>query len=217
MRDEWRQGQTVILTQSSSDHSSTSSSSWLGLLSCGSLRAQSPLSVTGSQFGILSPTDFNWLGPPWAPCYIIVSCPPASQFFRLFTQVHFLIDGSFEGQYITLLHMAKWAHRMNGTSKKENMAALKPQFNDTWSWVMRICGNGLCKLYFKVSIKNTTREWRDIQWWRCFSLSEMGRVKLVTIVSNQFPINSSTGIKYSILIVFKQLYLTHNRSEWTRE
>ena len=44
-----------------SDHSSTSFSSWLGLLNRGSLRAQSPLSAAGSHFGILSPTDLNRL------------------------------------------------------------------------------------------------------------------------------------------------------------
>ena len=67
-------GQTAILTPSSFDHSSTSFSSWLGLLNHGSLRAQSPLSAAGSQFGILSPTDPN------CPCpgYIIISHPPAS-------------------------------------------------------------------------------------------------------------------------------------------
>ena len=53
---------------------STSSSSWLGLLNCGLLRAQSPLSAAGSHFGILSPTDTNHL----APGYIIVYRPPAS-------------------------------------------------------------------------------------------------------------------------------------------
>ena len=42
-------------------HSSTSSSSWLGLLNRGSLRAQSPLSAAGSHFGFLSPTDSNRL------------------------------------------------------------------------------------------------------------------------------------------------------------
>ena len=48
---------------SSSDHSRTSFSSWLGLLNHGSLRAQSSLSAAGSQFGILSPNDTNcnWL------------------------------------------------------------------------------------------------------------------------------------------------------------
>ena len=35
-----------ILTQSSSDHSSTSSSSWLGLFNCGSMRATSPQSAS---------------------------------------------------------------------------------------------------------------------------------------------------------------------------
>ena len=53
------------IDSSSSDHSSTSFSSWLELLNRGSLRAQSPLSTAGSQFGILSPTgsNFNWLKP----------------------------------------------------------------------------------------------------------------------------------------------------------
>ena len=74
----WRRGQTVILTQSSSDHSSTPSSSWLGFLNRGSLRAQSPLSAAGSHFGILSSTDSNWLEPPRVPGYIIVLRPPAS-------------------------------------------------------------------------------------------------------------------------------------------
>ena len=53
----WRKGQTAILIPSSSDHSSTSFSSWLGLLNCGSLRAQSPLSAASSHFGLFSPTD----------------------------------------------------------------------------------------------------------------------------------------------------------------
>ena len=56
----WRRGtDCYILTQSSSDHSRTSFSSWLGLLNRGSLGDQSPLSAAGSQFGILSPTDSN--------------------------------------------------------------------------------------------------------------------------------------------------------------
>ena len=65
------------------DHSSTSFSSWLGLLNRGSLRAQSPLSAAGSHFGTLSPTDSDWLEPPRAPGYIFVSCPPASAVFSL--------------------------------------------------------------------------------------------------------------------------------------
>ena len=74
----------VHIDPSSSDHSSTSFSSWLGLLNRGSLRAQSPLSAADSQFGILSPTDSNWLEPPRAPCYIIVWRSFASAVLPLF-------------------------------------------------------------------------------------------------------------------------------------
>ena len=95
-----------ILTQSSSDHSSTSFSSWLGLLNRGSLRAQSPLSAAGSHAGILSLTDsnsnWNWPKPSVTPGYIIVFVHQLPLFLRLFTQVHLLIDGSVEGQYITV-------------------------------------------------------------------------------------------------------------------
>ena len=52
-------GTDCYIDPSSSDHSSTSFSSWLGLLNRGSLRAQRPLSAAGSHFGILSPTDSN--------------------------------------------------------------------------------------------------------------------------------------------------------------
>ena len=133
------------------DHSSTSFSSWLGLLNRGSLRAQAlsqELALTRASCPQLTPTvtatrtDWNWLQltnwltrtdqlkPSVAPGYIIVSRPPAScgrthlhriqprpqvkvifqyprpdapasQFFCLFTQVHLLIDGSVEGQYVT--------------------------------------------------------------------------------------------------------------------
>ena len=60
----WRWGQTAILTPSSSDHSSTSFSSCLGLLNCGSLRAASPQSA--SWFSRWHPIS-NWLKPsvPW--------------------------------------------------------------------------------------------------------------------------------------------------------
>ena len=47
----WRWGQTTILTQQ------YFFLILVGLLNRGSLRAQSPLSAAGSQFGILSPTD----------------------------------------------------------------------------------------------------------------------------------------------------------------
>ena len=80
------------------DHSSTSFSSWLGLLNRGSLRTQSPLSAAGSHSGILTPTDSSRLGH----LFIILShIHLLPLFFRIITQVYLLIDGSVEGQYIT--------------------------------------------------------------------------------------------------------------------
>ena len=63
-RDGWRRGQSAILTPSSFDYSSNSSSSWLGLLNCGSLRAASLQSA--SWFSRWHPIS-NWLKPsaPW--------------------------------------------------------------------------------------------------------------------------------------------------------
>ena len=62
-----------------------------GLLNRGSLRAQSPLSAAV----ILSPTDSNRL------VILLFNFQLLPLFFRLFTQVHLLIDGSVECQYIT--------------------------------------------------------------------------------------------------------------------
>ena len=73
-----------ILTQSSSDHSSTSSSSWLGLLNRGSLRAASPQSASWFSHWHLVPqltptlTGTDWPKPSVAPDYIIFSRIPAS-------------------------------------------------------------------------------------------------------------------------------------------
>ena len=80
------------------DHSSISFASWLGLFNWGSLRAQSPLSGAGSHFGILSPTDSKRPGA-WLYYFLMPTCFRCSSTF--FTQVHLLIDGSVEGQYIT--------------------------------------------------------------------------------------------------------------------
>ena len=81
-------------------HSSTSSSSYLGLLNRGSLRVQSPQSAAGSHFGIFSPTNLNRPGHLVILLYHVHLLP---LFFCLFTQVHLLIEGSVESQYITLL------------------------------------------------------------------------------------------------------------------
>ena len=61
VRDVLETGTDCYIDPSSSGHSSTSPSFRLGLLNRGSLRAQSPLSAAGSQFGILCPTDSNRL------------------------------------------------------------------------------------------------------------------------------------------------------------
>ena len=74
-----------ILTQSSSDHSSTSFVSWLGCLTVGHWGPQALSLQADSHAGILSPTDSNcdwnwtaWLKPSVAPGYIIVWHPPVS-------------------------------------------------------------------------------------------------------------------------------------------
>ena len=82
------------------NHSSTSFSSWLGLFNHGSLRAQSPLSATDSQFGNLSPTKLNH---PGHLVILLSHTHLLPLFFHLFTQVHLLTDGSVEGQYITFV------------------------------------------------------------------------------------------------------------------
>ncbi len=84
---------------SSRDHSSTSSSSWLGLLNCGSLRAQSPLSAAGSHFGILSPTNSN---RPGILVILLSHVHLLLLFFHLFRMGRLLIENSVEGQYITM-------------------------------------------------------------------------------------------------------------------
>ena len=81
-----------------SEHSSTSSSSWLGLLNYGSLRAQALYLEL-----VLTPL-LSCLRLTRTACALVILLfnvylfPP---FFCLFTQVHLLIYGSVEGQYIT--------------------------------------------------------------------------------------------------------------------
>ena len=127
-----------ILTQSSSDHRSTSFAFWLGCSTVGHWGPKAlslPLALTPASCLQLTPTATDCLKPSVAPAYIIVSRPPVgvhichhhwiqqlqvkvifrylwldapvSLFFRLFTQVHFLIDGSVEGQYVTTVLVYK--------------------------------------------------------------------------------------------------------------
>ena len=76
-----------ILTQSSSDHSSTSFSSWLGCSTVGHWGPKAlclPLALNSAYCPQLTPTptdsnsNWNWPKPSVAPGYIIVSRLPAS-------------------------------------------------------------------------------------------------------------------------------------------
>ena len=85
LRDESETGKDCyILTQSSSDHSSTFSAFWLGCSTVGHWGPQALSLQADSHAGILSPTDSNcncngnWLKPSLAPGYIIFWLPPAS-------------------------------------------------------------------------------------------------------------------------------------------
>ena len=95
-----------ILTPSSSDHSSTSFSSWQGLLNRGSLRAQSPLSAAGSHSGILSPTDSNsnWLKPSVSRLYF---CLTPTCFLCSSAYLHRCISWLTARSRVNMLHLVE--------------------------------------------------------------------------------------------------------------
>ena len=82
--EKWVETETdcYIDPNSSLDHSSTSSASWLGLLNQGSVRVQSPQSAAGSHFGILSPTDSNRPGT-WLYYFLTSTCFRCSSTYLL--------------------------------------------------------------------------------------------------------------------------------------
>ena len=90
------------------DHSSTSFSSWLG---CSIVGHWGPKSL----YLLLGLTSLaSCLRLTQAVCALVISLFNVHLlplFFRLFTQVHLLIDGSVEGQYITLdtTEWARWS------------------------------------------------------------------------------------------------------------
>ena len=94
----WRRGQTVILTKSFSfDHSSTSPSPWLG---CSTVGHWGPKTLCLSL--VLNSVSCLQLTPTLCVLVILLFITHLLPlFFRLFTQVHLLIDGSVEGQYVT--------------------------------------------------------------------------------------------------------------------
>ena len=98
VRDGWRQTDCYIDPTSSLDHSSTSSTSYLGLLNMGSLRAISLILQAGPHSGLPLLTNSTATGT----CLYSSITPTCFRFFsRLFALVHFLIDGLVKGQYTT--------------------------------------------------------------------------------------------------------------------
>ena len=76
-------------------------------LGCSTVGPWWPLSPqSASWFSLRHPVS-NWLEPP-GHLVILFSNVHLPLFFRLFTQVHLLIDGSVEGQYITLIGSYLW-------------------------------------------------------------------------------------------------------------
>ena len=102
--EKWVETRTdcYIDPSSSLDHSSTSFASWLGLLTKG-LKP-----TVCSWFSLRHPVS-NWLEPPGHLVILFSNTHLLPLFFRLFTPVHLLIDGSVEGQYITfVLNRITW-------------------------------------------------------------------------------------------------------------
>ena len=101
-----------ILTPSSSDHSSTSFSFCLGCSTVGHWR---PKPSVWSWYSLRWHPISNWLKPSvsWLYFCLTPTC------FRLFTQVHFLIGGSVEGQYVT--NPLKTRNTFNSSSIKPNL------------------------------------------------------------------------------------------------
>ena len=79
---------------------STSSASWLGLLNRGSLRATSLSLQLALTLAFLSLTNSTAAD---TCLYSFITSTCFRFFFRLFTQVHLLIDSSVKGQYTTVL------------------------------------------------------------------------------------------------------------------
>ena len=82
-----------ILTQSSTDHSSTSFAFWLSCSTVGHWRLKPSV---WSWFSLRLHPIFNSLKPSVSLYFCLTSTC-----FRLFTPVHLLIEGSVEGQYVT--------------------------------------------------------------------------------------------------------------------
>ena len=100
-RNEWRQGRTANLTI-------VLLSTIVALLhhlgwNCSTVDHWGPKALN-LQLVLTSASCLKLTRTPRAPSYIIFYVHLLLLFFRLFTQVHLLIGGSVEGQYITHLY-----------------------------------------------------------------------------------------------------------------
>ena len=97
--DKWEETRTdcYIAPSSPLDHSSISVSSWLGCSTVGHWGPQIPQSA--SWFSSWHPVS-DWLEPSGHLVILLSIVHLLPLFFCLFTQVHLLIDGSVEVQYI---------------------------------------------------------------------------------------------------------------------
>ena len=134
VRDEWRLWQTAILTQLLLLTIAT----FLLHLGRGSLRATAlslqagPLSLS---LAVLSPTHSTAAGT----CLYSFITPTCFRFFRLFPQVHLLIDGSVKGQYTTVsefdLLSRYYVHFQTNTLGKGMNFLL---FSSTIGWIVSL-------------------------------------------------------------------------------
>ena len=100
----WRRGQTVILTPNSSDHSSTSSSSWLGCLTVGHLRPKALcllLALNSASCHQLAPTaSGTWL----------YYCLPSTSFRCYSAYSHRCISWLTARSRVNMLHLFKFSN-----------------------------------------------------------------------------------------------------------
>ena len=96
--EKWVETRTdsYIDPSSSLDHSSTSFASWVAQPGV----TKNPMPSVCSWFWLRHPVS-NWLEPLGHLVILFSNAHLHLLFFRIFTQVHLLIDGSVEGQYIT--------------------------------------------------------------------------------------------------------------------
>ena len=109
-----------IYPSSSLDHNSTSFASWLGLLNRGLLRAAKP-SVCKLVLTLASSRRL----PDGTLSIFFLDVHLLPLFFGLFTQVHLLIDGSFEGQYKTQLYPLPSPHILLKRKTQKIVSVLK--------------------------------------------------------------------------------------------